>query len=378
MNSFLSTARTKETYLKKISSEPNNTIRNRVNAIKSFEKFTHEKYDKHIDDIVSELKKLKEKTSADQYEETLYDLLQNWINWRLDSGTKASTVIVVFSCVRSYLYYRGIKTDQQDVKQHLTFKKPAMREDHPLSLEEYRTIINGFGNNPKRQSIYLVQGSSGMRIGEILCLKKKDFDCSQKRIKITIPAEFTKTHQSRSVFISQESEVIVRKILDSIIDDSYVFHSSKNIDNARINEQSALVRLGKKLGGIFTETYPSSNTRKITSHSFRAYFFTKAVRMHGENFAHRFTGHRGYLMQYDRITDDERLDMYLKLEPELVVFDQSKNNLEISRLKQDNTSIIALREEVEKLKVERIKRDKEILEQFRKENRIPQDQQPQI
>ena len=57
MNSFLSTVRTKETYLKKISSEPNNTIRNRVNAIKSFEKFTHEKYDKHIDDIVSELKK---------------------------------------------------------------------------------------------------------------------------------------------------------------------------------------------------------------------------------------------------------------------------------------------------------------------------------
>ena len=92
--------------------------------------------------------------------------------------------------------------------------------------------------------------------------------------------------------------------------------------------------------------------------------------MHGENFAHRFTGHRGYLMQYDRITDDERLDMYLKLEPELVVFDQSKNNLEISRLKQDNTSIIALREEVEKLKVERIKRDKEILKELRIKQRI--------
>ena len=329
MISFLSKERTKETYLEKISSEPKNTIRNRKIAIKSFEDFTLEQYKKNIDDVISELKKLKEKTTSEQYEETLYDVLQNWMNWRLELGTKASTVRTVFACVRSYLYYRGIKTNPQDIKQYLTFQKPTIRESHPLSQKEYRIIINSFGNNPRRQAIYLTQGSSGMRIGEVLCLKKNDLDCTQKRIKITIPAEFTKTNHSRSVYISYEAEAIVRKIIDSIHDDDFVFHSSKDVDNARINEHNALVRLCDKLGGVFNEKYPFSITRKITSHSFRAYFFTKAVRKHGENFAHRFTGHKGYLMQYDRMTDDERLEMYLELEPDLVVFDQSKNELEI-------------------------------------------------
>ena len=370
MNSFLSSERSKESYFEKISSEPENTIRNRKNAIRSFEKFSIEQLGESSDSVIVELKKIKQESEPEQYEETLYDLLQKWINWRTKTGSKANTVIVVFSCLRSYLYYRRIKTDPQDIKQYLTFEKCAIEEKHPLSLEEFRTIVNGFANNPRRQAIYLVQGSSGMRIGEILNLRKNDFDLSLDRIKITIPAEFTKTRQSRSVFISKEAGKLVEKILNSIDSNELVFHSSKNITNARINERTALIRLGNRLGGIFTETYPNSVTRKITSHSFRAYFFTKTVRIHGENFAHRFTGHKGYLMQYDRMTEKERLDLYIKLEPELVVFDQSKNELEISRLKQDNTSIIALREEVEKLKTERVKSDKEILEQFKINSRI--------
>ena len=370
MNSFLSSERSKESYFEKISSEPENTIRNRKNAIRSFEKFSIEQLGESSDSVIVELKKIKQESEPEQYEETLYDLLQKWINWRTKSGSKASTVIVVFSCLRSYLYYLGIKTDLQDIKQYLTFEKPAIEEKHPLSLEEFRTIVNGFANNPRRQAIYLVQGSSGMRIGEILNLRKNDFDLSLDRIKITIPAEFTKTRQSRSVYISKEAGMLVETILNTLDSNQLVFHSSKNITNARINERTALIRLGNRLGGIFTETYPNSVTRKITSHSFRAYFFTKTVRIHGENFAHRFTGHKGYLMQYDRMTEKERLDLYIKLEPELVVFDQSKNELEISRLKQDNTSIIALREEVEKLKTERVKSDKEILEQFKINSRI--------
>ena len=263
MNSFLSSERTKESYFEKISSEPINTIRNRKNAINSFEKFSITQIGESSDSVIAELKKIKQESELEQYEETLHDLLQKWINWRAQTGSKASTVIVVFSCLRSYLYYRGIKVADQDIKQYLTFKKCTKEEKYPLSTEEYRTIISGFANNPQRQAIYLVQGSSGMRIGEILNLKKKNFDCTQKRIKITIPAEFTKTRQSRSVYISNEAGLIVRKIIDSVENDDLVFHSSKNITNARINERTALVRLGRNLGGIFTETYPSSKMRKI-------------------------------------------------------------------------------------------------------------------
>lgn len=45
---------------------------------------------------------------------------------------------------------------------------------------------------PKRKALYTVLISSGIRIGETLGLKKRDFDFSQERVCITIPAILTK------------------------------------------------------------------------------------------------------------------------------------------------------------------------------------------
>jgi len=110
---------------------------------------------------------------------------------------------------------------------------------------------------------------------------------------------------------------------------------------------------------------------KITSHNFRAFFFTQAVRKHGENYAHRLTGHGGYLMQYDRMTDEEKLKMYIDLEPELVVFDTSKQKLEIEKLKmQQDESVKEMKEELKTLKEQLAHQGIEILEKLRRENKI--------
>ena len=111
--------------------------------------------------------------------------------------------------------------------------------------------------------------------------------------------------------------------------------------------------------------YQSNNIRMITSHSFRAYFFTKAARKHGENYAHKMTGHGGYLMQYDRLTEDEKLQMYLELESELVIYDQSKNEIEIKRLEEKTKEIDDLKDEIQKLREAQAKSDKKILESLR-------------
>jgi Fe-S cluster assembly ATPase SufC len=83
------------------------------------------------------------------------------------------------------------------------------------------------------------------------------------------------------------------------------------------------------------------------------------------------TGHGGYLMQYDRMTEDEKLSMYLELEPDLVIYDQTKNQLEIKRLKQEAESIKELREEVRKLREDRAKHDKKIVEDLWKKGVLP-------
>lgn len=58
--------------------------------------------------------------------------------------------------------------------------------------------------------------------------------------------------------------------------------------------------------------------------------------------------------------------MYLELEPELVAFDQTKNELEIKKLKQENETIEQLREEVEKLREAQAKQDQKLVQEMKK------------
>ena len=119
------------------------------------------------------------------------------------------------------------------------------------------------------------------------------------------------------------------------------------------------------------EKYQTSNYSKITPHTFRAYFFTKAARKHDDNYAHRMIGHGGYLMQYDRMTEEEKLDMYIELEPDLVVYDQTKNKLKIEQLEEQNASISQIREEVGRLREQLAKQDKKILDKLRENKTLP-------
>jgi len=98
------------------------------------------------------------------------------------------------------------------------------------------------------------------------------------------------------------------------------------------------------------ESYESSRTNKITMHSFRSYFFTKATRKHGDNYAHKMTGHGGYLMQYDRMTDEEKRGMYLELEPDLIIDSSERQKTRITELERNAEEIQELTKKVEEIK----------------------------
>ena len=368
MTSFLIKEKTKESYEKKISTEPPGTQRCKKYAAKTFDDFAKEQYNsKTSTDVIEELKIIKKNEGEEEYEDTLYETLQKWINWNEARGIGNYTIRVAFSNLRDYLFHFGIKTQEQDIKQHLRFGKNTKEERYSLSQKEYRAVIDGFAKEPLTQALFLALGSSGMRIGEALNLRKKDLDTTQERIKVNIRPE-TKTRQGRSTYLSMEVQERLKKRLEEIGPNDYVFRktSSKSVHG---NCTRSLSRLIKRLG--LDEKYESNGFHKITSHILRAYFFTKAVRKHGENYAHRMTGHGGYLMQYDRMTEDEKLSMYLELEPDLVIYDQTKNQLEIKRLKQEAESIKELREEVRKLREDRAKHDKKIVEDLWKKGVLP-------
>ena len=367
--SILTKKRTTKDYEDKLSSLPRNTQENIQAAINNFKKFVNEEYQSEPDLICEELVKTKKTEGDEEYEDELYNFLQEWIDWNILKKTGSYTIKTRFSILRSYLYYLGVKSNPQDIKQLLKFPKKLMEEKYPLKKQELRDLVLAQARYPKRQALYLACSSSGMRQGEALQVRKKDLDFSLGRIMIRLRAEYTKTKAARTTFVSKECEEKIMKYFQNLGEEDYVFTNSKGDFKTRgRTEQMALANALEALG--FNEKYSSNGFYKITSHSFRAYFFTAATRKHDENYAHKMTGHGGYLMQYDRMTDEEKLKMYLELEPELVVFDQTKNELEIEKLKQENETIQQLKEELKKFREEQADKDKKWVKEMKEKGVI--------
>ncbi len=358
--------KTTEAYYNFIINEPTRTIENRKLAVKNFDKFAHEKYKTSAEQLCQELLFLK-KSNVEEFTDSLYNILQEWVNWNISRGLGPSTLRARFSFLRSFLYFLGVKTDSQDVKQLVKFPKKNKEERYPLQKEELRNLVLAQSRYPKRQALYLACSSSGMRIGEAISIRKKDLDFTQDRIMIRIRPEYTKTREGRTTFLSNECAKRIETYLEKLDSEDLVFSNSTKDSRITI-EITAIQRALKRLG--YTKKYSSNNFLKITSHSFRAYFFTHAARKHGENYAHRIVGHGGYLLQYDRLTEKEKLEMYKELEPELVVFDQTLNQLKIEKLEQENLTIDDLRDEVKRLRENQAKQDEIILENFKKAGRI--------
>ena len=88
--------------------------------------------------------------------------------------------------------------------------------------------------------------------------------------------------------------------------------------HAKMTEIEAFTKYRKRAGLV--QRYESTKKRHITLHSFRSYFFTNARRPHDTDIAHTMVGHTTYPEMYDRKTDSEMLELYLKTESNLKIF----------------------------------------------------------
>ena len=354
---FLAKERSKHTFYEKIKTKAPSTQSNSKQAIDNFDKFCKEKFEgRNSEAIIREVSAIRSTN-----ENAIFDILQEWANWNIDGGMAHSSLRTWFSLLNSYLYYRGIKLTPQDIRENLDFPKIVHEERHPLTLEEIHKIMHAA--NHKKKALYLALLSSGMRVGEAVRIRKKDLDITKKRIQVNIPASITKTKTARSVFISREAHEFTKPRLRQISEDDLVW----GIDGSNHLVTSEVITFRNNCDKVgLSEKHESANRRKITLHAFRAYFFTKATRIHDENYAHKMTGHGGYLLQYDRLTNEEKLEMYLKLEPELLIFDEARNKAEIEKLQTEKSELEKKNEELQEMKgdIEKIKQRLEISEKY--------------
>lgn len=346
MASFLLKKRTQKTLEQKIKNKSPRVQDGYRTVIKSFQRFCMGCYDGRTDkEIFDELSILK----GENQTTALYDVIQNWIDWNYQSGVLTSTLKQYFSILKQILHYKGFKLHPQDIKDNLEFKKRIKEELYALQLEDIQKIFTVVKSTLK--GFYLALISTGARPGELLQVKKRDVDTTKKRIKITIHPENVKTRQGRSIWLTKEAASYLITRIRNLKDNDLVWTKNENPLMAEKSASKTFSRYCDQVG--FTERYHSNNYRKITLYSFRSYFFGITADIHREGYAHRMIGHGGYLPQYDRMSDEKKLDWFLKLEPELLI-DKSER-LKIKNQRQQEE---ILNYEVEaKNEIESIKRE---------------------
>ncbi|MEM2160560.1 MAG: tyrosine-type recombinase/integrase [Candidatus Nitrosotenuis sp.] len=313
MQSFLLKEKTKKAYLERLQSLRYSTRENYHAALHRFEQFCNSYYSGRMsEEIIQELKSIPQ----EQRDDAFFGLLQDFVNWLIGLGLTSTTVNMYFQIVTYYFSYHGIRVHQIDLRQNVKRPKKIKEKLHPLAKEE---ILRIFAQAPeKRIMLYLVLIGSGMRIQECVALKRKNFDLNYlKRIKIEIPAIYTKAQTAHTTFVSKEAAKCLKPHLEALQENDLVFATNPNPFHAKMTEIEAFTRYRDRAG--LTGKYESTNRHYITLHSFRSYFFTRARRVHDTDIAHAMVGHTTYLDMYDRKDDEEKLDLFLKVEKELQI-----------------------------------------------------------
>jgi len=291
------------------------TQRGFTRMFKNFEEFCKENYKGNMEEMVRKLSK--------ENESMVGDVIQNWINF--NNKLSPSTVRVWLSYLKTYLIHREIKYPKTKLKLRGLIKE----EKYGLSVDDIQKILNVAGNDMRLR--IMVQLTSGMRRGEMHKLKRKDFHIS-KRIMIKIPAIIAKFNKGRTTFVSSEVSASLVSRLQKLKPNELVFGNGEIMEeNIGDSYEQNLTRYLKRTGLDFR--YDSTGYHQINTHSFRAYFITKISRR-DPNLAKKWAGQEVYMGQYDRLTDEEKLELYIKFEPDLFIFKPKPESDEIQDLRK--------------------------------------------
>ncbi len=312
-------------------------------ANKKFNTFVLEVYNKTTDQIIQQVKSLE----GDEKEDFLYDVVQSWINSLSREKIGRKAIKVYLSGVNRYLKYNKLSVDSKD----LELPQNMQEERYAISLDEIHKILRASSWN--KQGYYLALISTGARPMEIIGLRVKDITWTGTKYKALIPAYLTKKKISRTVFFSKEVTPYLSKLLKGKENNETIFTNNPNLEHARNNEDLVFAQCRQRIG--FTEKYETTGFNKINLYCFRGYFFTRALKLMGDNTAHAMIGHGAYIQEYQRRTDEEKQELWDEIEPEILIYDLTKKDNQIKKLKKANSKIDDLVKTVEEVKEQQFK-----------------------
>ena len=331
--SYIPDTNTREEYLN--SKSAINTRKMAESSLTQFGRFTESEYHKTPEEIVSDLK------NDDKALEKIYTVLNKWITWLGQDHPEIITYLGRYKNIKKTFkaihpntqkqYLNHIKGFLEDVggfdinsrrlRKRVRLPKAEEEEPEPLTKGELRILLDNCSN--KKKTMLMVMKDSGMRIGEVLQLKKKDFDMTKTPVEIHIPAFATKTRKSRTTFVTRETRHILMRRLNEISQDDLVFGTNDDVRTSVNTQISEFDYMRNKICTTcprFLEKYDSNGRYKISLHSLRSFTATQCAEAVDESFAHGIIGHKKYLGQYIR-NQDKLAEKYLRAESNLMIYE---------------------------------------------------------
>ena len=300
--SFLTVNKVKLTYKERIAGLSECTQNAKKVAENNFKVFCKEEYEGR-----THLEVIKEMSAIQKAQpEAIFEVLQRWVNWNKKLNPRS--IRAYLGNLNTLLRYYDVKLTKEDLNDYVSMPRVHEEDLHPCSLEEVKKILDVSGF--KLRGLYLGMLSSGLRPVEISHIRVKDLDINKKRIVVHVPAKWTKLKRAKVTFFSKEAKPYILELCKDKKKSDYVFGGST------IGIDIGLKRAYSRAG--FEDRYEHNNRNKITPMSFRAYFITKISRL-DPNLAKMLAGQKGYLLQYDRLTEDEKLEKYVEFESDLLV-----------------------------------------------------------
>jgi len=292
-----------------VISHSNDTVKAYKTGINRFRNFLRDNY--QIDEL-----KLLEYLKNEQLE--IYSLLTEFVIYLDSKSLSPSSIKSNITSIKGYLRHLGVKINSDDLKQ---VKLPKLVKTREIPIDKAIILRLLRNAKPKLQLAILMATCTGMRVGELACLRISDIDFTSNPTKVFIRAETTKTRQSRECFLTTEATNALKDYIkrfhkwsegtpDPKVLGTYIFGSFLR-DREGFSRDSAIQMLQVQLMELI-KSIPDLNIKNengrasIHFHAFRKYFRTTVGNICGRDFAEAIIVHGFYMDTYYQLSEEKK------------------------------------------------------------------------
>jgi integrase len=327
--------------------------KNHIGSIlNQFNIFCKQNFNKTHQEIIDDLKEEITKTNSNDKIYIFFNKYKDWlsidhpeITYLVGIGSKhkksikkrhPNSIRRYISIMRNIFEEIGnIEINDRIFNKRVKIQKAEKEEEEPFTKKQMRIFLDRCSNHNKLK--YMVMKDSGIRVGELVQIRKRDIDITKNPIEIKIQASYEKTRRARITFVTKETAPMLIRLLKEKQENELVFGTNEDKYVAKGTEKAEFMYYRDQLAKTypeFGERYQSNNRHKKTIHSIRSYTSTQCAEAIDESWGHDIIGHSKYLGQYIR-NQDKRASKYLKSESFLMIYEKEivvEHNEEINEM----------------------------------------------